>query len=72
MSEAIATMRHVRAAQQCSRGARAFFERHGLDWSAFIAQGIPADTLRATGDAMAIRVAEAAEREHRQKTGRAA
>jgi hypothetical protein len=41
--------------QFCSRGARAFFARHGLDWRAFIRDGIAADALLATGDAMAAR-----------------
>jgi hypothetical protein len=47
----------------CSRGARHFFERHGLDWPKFLREGIDADELAATGDAMAIRVAEIAEQE---------
>lgn len=58
-------MKHVRQATQCSRGARAFFARHELDWQAFLAGGIDTGILRATGDAMAIRVAELAEAEQR-------
>lgn len=56
----IVTMRDIRAAKMCSRGARKFFERHGLDWSAFVKQGIPAEKLAATGDAMALQVVEVA------------
>jgi len=56
-------MRHIRRALMCSRGARHFFERHGLDWPKFLREGIDADELAATGDAMAIRVAEIAEQE---------
>lgn len=43
-------MEHIRAAGLCARGARAWFARHGLDWSEFIARGIPAERLEATGD----------------------
>lgn len=63
MSEpVIVTMRHIRAASMCSRGARGFFERHGLDWSAFLREGIAAETLEATGDANALKVCEVARR----------
>lgn len=44
----------------CSRGARAFFERHGLDWQRFLREGVSASELEATGDALAHRVAEVA------------
>jgi hypothetical protein len=53
-------MEHVRAARMCSRGARAFFERHGLDWQRFLAEGLPAEQIEATGDAMALKVVEVA------------
>lgn len=54
------TMEHVRAARMCSRGARVFFERHGLDWQRFLAEGLPAEQIEATGDAMALKVVEVA------------
>ena len=61
MSEqVIVNMSHVRKARMCSRGARAFFERHGLDWQAFLREGIQAERLEATGDAMAMKVVEVA------------
>ena len=61
MSEqVIVTMRHIRRAKMCSRGTRAFFERHGLDYAAFVRDGIPAEHLEATGDAMALQVVEVA------------
>lgn len=53
-------MADIRAALMCSRGARMFFERYGLDWSEFLKHGIPADQLEATGDAMALKVVEVA------------
>ena len=54
------TMRDVRAAKMCSRGARAFARRHKLDWEAFLRDGVPAESLLATGDAMALKVVEIA------------
>ena len=60
MTEVIVTMRHVRQAKMCSRGARAFFIRHNLDWQTFIKQGLPASTIASTGDAMALKVVEVA------------
>lgn len=56
----IVTMRDIRAARQCSRGTRAFFIRHGLDFNDFLTNGIPAEKLEATGDHMALRVCEVA------------
>lgn len=56
----IVRMEHVRAARMCSRGARAFFARHNLDWQTFIKDGLPAEVIAATGDAMALQVVEAA------------
>jgi hypothetical protein len=54
-------MSHIREAKMCSRGARAFFERHGLDWQAFLKEGIAADKLKQTGDFMALEVVKVAE-----------
>lgn len=56
----IVTMRDIRSAKMCSRGTRAFFERHGLDYSDFLKNGIQAGKLAATGDAMALQVIEVA------------
>ena len=60
MTTVIVTMRHIRQARMCSRGTRAFFARHGLDWSQFLSEGLPAEKFEATGDAMALRVVEVA------------
>jgi hypothetical protein len=43
----------MRALGYCNRGARSWFARHQLDWADFIHQGIEAEQLLATGDAMA-------------------
>ena len=63
MTEAttIVRMAHVRQAKMCSSGAREFFARHGLNWQDFLKNGIDAETLRATGDAMALQVVKVAE-----------
>ena len=55
------TIQDIRAARYCLPGVRPWFRRHGLDWQAFLDDGIPAETLRATGDALVepvIRMAE--------------
>ncbi|MFN4342867.1 MAG: hypothetical protein ACK4FE_12670 [Azonexus sp.] len=57
------TIDHVRAAGLCVHGTRTWFARHGLDFRAFLREGCDADTLLATGDAMAQRVVEVA-RDH--------
>lgn len=46
----------IRAARICFQGARSWFRRHGLDWQDFVAHGIEAGRLEATGDALAFRV----------------
>ena len=56
----IIRMKDVRAAKMCSRGARAFFDLHNLDWQAFLKDGIRASELLATGDYMAARLVEVA------------
>jgi len=52
MTEPRVTMRHIREEHLCASGARFFFNRYGLDWSRFLREGIPADELEATGDAL--------------------
>jgi len=60
MSDLIVTIAHVRAAGLCVNGSRAWFARHGLDFRAFLREGLDAQTLLATGDAMAQRVVDCA------------
>lgn len=48
-------IRHVRAANLCARGARAWFERYGLSWSSFLSVGCDANRLIETGDPLAMR-----------------
>ena len=54
----IVTIDDVRAAGLCVNGSRAWFERHGLDFRSFLRDGLDAETLLATNDAMALRVVE--------------
>lgn len=57
--------RHMKAAgiNYCNSGARRWFEYHNLNWSDFITNGIAAEILIATGDAMALTVVEEARKE---------
>ena len=46
------TIQDLRAARYCLAGVRPWFRRHGLSWQDFLAHGIEAERLRATGDAL--------------------
>ena len=50
------TITDVSRAGYCARGARRWFEAHGIDFRAFLADGIPAIELLAKGDGLAERV----------------
>ncbi|MCF6317353.1 MAG: hypothetical protein L3J30_14000 [Marinosulfonomonas sp.] len=52
----IVTVQDLRAARLCFQGSRPWLARHGLSWQDFLANGIEAETLEATGDALAKRV----------------
>jgi hypothetical protein len=57
------TLRHcvgVDGRRYCAPGVRAFFQAHGLDLRVFAREGLPASTIEATGDAMAMRAAQRA------------
>lgn len=56
-----ATINDLRAARMCGRAARPWAERHGISWTEFITDGIDVEVLRATGDAMALKVVAVAE-----------
>lgn len=49
--------------QYCSRGAREFFAKHGLNWVRFLKEGVESERLIQTGDAMAMRAVQHAEEE---------
>lgn len=59
-SSVIVTMKDIRACKMCSGGTRDFFRRHNMDWSKFLAEGLPEEQFIATGDAMAMQVVEQA------------
>nr|WP_251044565.1 MULTISPECIES: hypothetical protein [unclassified Lysobacter] len=40
----------------CAQGGREWFAYYGLDWNAFVRDGIDAELLQATGDALALHV----------------
>lgn len=57
----VITIDHVRAVGLCVNGTRTWFARHDLDFRGFLRDGLDADTLLATGDAMARRVVDYAQ-----------
>lgn len=60
-----AYIRHVRRCDYCSKGLRAFLQRHGISVSDFLKNGVTTERLRAIPDVMAHRVADVAEAEAR-------
>ncbi|MGK3273046.1 hypothetical protein ACSLNH_05115 [Comamonas kerstersii] len=42
----------------CAKGSRQWFAAHGLNWADFVAHGLDASVLIATGDALALRLVE--------------
>ena len=61
------TIDDVRAVGLCVNGTRVWFARQDMDFRAFLREGLDADTLLATGDAMALRVVEHARAHIRQE-----
>lgn len=59
----VCRIHHIRAANLCMGGARAWFAKHNLSWSDFLENGLPVEQVEALGDAMGHRVAEAARKE---------
>lgn len=55
-SELVVTVDDLRESSQCMAGARDFAAKHGLDWQAFLDNGITAKELLAIGDHDALRV----------------
>jgi hypothetical protein len=52
----------IAAIKFCNRGARMFFDRHGLDWGLFMREGIDADVLAKLGDEMGLKAIQQAKR----------
>lgn len=53
-------MCHIREAKMCAKGTRQFFVNKGWDFQEFLKNGIDAEKLIKTGDAMALQVVEVA------------
>lgn len=53
-------MHHIREAKMCAKGTRQFFVDRGWDFQNFLKNGIDAEKLIETGDAMALQVVEVA------------
>jgi hypothetical protein len=49
---------HVRSCGLCVRGARHWFEQHGLDFGKFLRDGYPASVILETRDHLGVRVVE--------------
>ena len=58
MIDFIITARELQAKGFCASGQWRWFEAHGLDFKAFLKDGIAASALLATGDALGIRAVE--------------
>lgn len=59
----IATQLDAKALGYCNAGLRRWFPRDGVTFEDFRQQGVTTGWLRATGDAMAIRLAEHVEQQ---------
>jgi len=55
------TVAHARELGYCVKGVRRWFDGRERSWEAFVEHGVDSDWLRATGDAMAIRLADRVE-----------
>ena len=62
----IATHEDAKALGYCNSVLRKWFPRDGVSFDDFRKDGVTVDWLRATGDAMAIRLAEAVEQRERE------
>lgn len=60
----IVRIEDMRRAGHCVSGVKRWFEAHGLDFRAFLKDGIDSEILLATGDGLAVRVVRMTE-EHR-------
>lgn len=61
------TVLHIRECKLCVKGARAWFDKHNLDFRTFIQHGYPASVIAGTNDALGVMVADKAREMHRQK-----
>ena len=62
----IVTHEDAKALGYCNAGLRKWFPRDGVSFDDFRKDGVTVDWLRATGDAMAMRLAEAVEQREQE------
>ena len=62
----IATHEDAKALGYCNAGLSKWFPRDGVSFDDFRRDGVTTDWLRATGDAMAMRLAEAVEQREQE------
>ena len=62
----IVTHEDAKALGYCNAGLRKWFPRDGVSFGDFRRDGVTTDWLRATGDAMAMRLAEAVEQREQE------
>ncbi|WP_374663938.1 hypothetical protein [Acinetobacter sp.] len=61
-------IRHIRAAGYCRKeGVKPFFDAQKWDWPDFLANGIDADIVEKTNDAMALKIVEIAQAEEDER-----
>lgn len=61
-------IKHIRAAGYCRKeGVKPFFDTRNWDWPDFLQNGIDAQKLIDTNDAMALRVVEIAQEEENER-----
>ena len=59
----IVKINHLRAANLCASGGRAWFAKYNLSWQTFLDEGYPVETIEATQDAFGLQVAAIAREE---------
>lgn len=62
-------MKHVRACDLCSRGTRQWFKQHNLNYTQFLQEGTPVETIESIGDAFGLKVSKIAREEAEASNG---
>lgn len=60
---------HIHDCGYCSRGARAWAQRHNFNYTEFLTVGINVERIEEVGDHFAIEVCQYARREHATQQG---
>lgn len=58
MTQQTITMTDVRASGLCARGAKTWFQSHGLDFRKFLREGMPLDEVAKLDDGLSNRVVQ--------------